>query len=287
MPEGIEMMLTMPFSNVMHLPFAQKLAATRQAGIDTMSIQPQEALAIVAAEGCSLIDLRRMAEDAGVRIRRLDPLCTWVPDWHPVNMTEEFVRSHDVSATTFFEVAEALGCTEMSLNATFPAGRYTLEEVTGYYAEICRLADEHGLTCDLENIPMWGVRTLEESWAIVHGSGARNGGLVVDSLHFVRSGSQLSTLAAIPGEAIRCVQLSDGPLELDPGVSLEMNCFQRQWPGDGQFPLREMAQLLHRSGGLQQVCAEVFSADNLQLSASEVAVLSRTSLERILRHVSS
>ena len=74
----------MPFSNVLHLSFPDKIKATRLAGFAQMSIQPQEVLKL-AGEGLSIRDMKAIAADGGVEIARLDPLCPWVPNWKPTN----------------------------------------------------------------------------------------------------------------------------------------------------------------------------------------------------------
>jgi sugar phosphate isomerase/epimerase len=272
-----DLTFTMPFSNVLHLPFAEKVRAARLAGFSSLTIQPQEVLKIVA-EGTSIPDMRAMADDAGIAISRLDPLCTWVPDWHPTNFGEDYIRAHDIKPSVFFDICEQLGCTYMSLNATFPATRYTVDQITDYYAAICRTAAEHGVTCDLECIPMWGVTSLKQGWEIINKAGAANGGFVFDCTHFVRDNSTLDTLRSIPGRLIHCVQVCDGYIPLPAGVTLEKECFERLWPGKGDFPIADMLGTLNATDGLRQIGPEVFSASLAGKSAEEIAELSFSAL---------
>ena len=271
------MKFTMPFSNVLHLPFPDKVKATRLAGFQELSIQPQEVLRIVES-GLSIRSMRLIAEDNGIQMSRLDPLCTWNPNWHPNNMDDTFIADHSMSAHEFFDIARGLGCTQMSLNATFTASAYALEELVEHYAEICRLAHEEGIVCDLEPIPMWGVSSLEQGWEIVERASATNGGLVLDTLHFVRSEAKLETLAKIPGSSIHCVQICDGIHPLKSGVTLEADCFERMWPGTGNFPLAGIVSGLHKIGGLNGVGPEVFSVLNQNMTAEDVARLCKQSL---------
>ena len=83
--------------------------------------------------------------------------------------------------------------------------------------------------------------------------------LLFDIWHFVRSHSDIELLKTIPGDKIACVQLSDGPLDLPPGVSVKENCYDRKWPGDGEFPNAEVLRILALNNGLNQVGAEIFS----------------------------
>jgi sugar phosphate isomerase/epimerase len=129
---------------------------------------------------------------------------------------------------------------------------------------------------------MWGVKTLRQAWAIVASADRPNGGIVFDTLHYVRSGSTLDMLREIPGDRIHCVQLNDGPLRLPPGVTLEENCFDRDWPGTGEFPLVKIVAALAGMDALRQVSPEVFSPHNATRSAAEIAALSSESLRALL-----
>ena len=88
----------------------------------------------------------------------------------------------------------------------------------------------------------------------------RTAGIVFDTLHYVRSGSTPDMLKEIPGDRVHCVQLNDGPLRLPAGVALEENCFDRSWPGAGEFPLIEIVRTLADMDALRQVSPEVFSS---------------------------
>jgi sugar phosphate isomerase/epimerase len=274
-----DLVFAMPFSNVLHLPFPEKVRATRLAGFTAMTIQPQEVLKLVA-EGLSIADMKAIAADGGVTIPRLDPLCPWVPDWRPVNFGEDYARAHDISPAVFFDICDKLGCNSMSLNATFPATRYTTDQIVEFYGAICQMAADHGVACDMECIPMWGVVSLEQGWEIVQRAGAPNGGFVFDCTHFVRANSTFDTLRSIPGHYIHCVQVCDGYIPLPEGVTLEAECFERLWPGQGDFPIADILETLGATGGLRQIGPEVFSASLASKSAEEVAELSRAALAR-------
>lgn len=272
-----DLIFTMPFSNMLHMSFADRVKTTQLAGFSGMTIQPVEVKRFVA-EGTSIAEMRKIANDAGIAFGRLDPLCTWVPNWHFTNFPESYVRESATSPDEFFGMCEQLGTSYASLNATFPADRYSTEQITEYYAAICRKGAEHGVTVDMECIPMWGVVSLEQGWDIVRKAGAKNGGLIFDCTHFTRSHSTFATLASIPGDQIHCVQVCDGYIPMRPGVTLEQECFERLWPGKGDFPIAKMLTTLNETGGLRQIGPEVFSASLVGKSPQEIADLCVASL---------
>jgi sugar phosphate isomerase/epimerase len=273
--------LVMPFSNVRHLDFRGKIRATKLAGFGQLSLHPHEARDTIKG-GLRPGDMLEIAAENDVAITRLDPLSNWNPRWLPANMDASYIDDFDIEATEFFELCEQLGIKYCSLNATFAEDMYTADEVLGHFASTCDLAARYDVTCDLENLPMWGVRTVRQAWSIVSSAGRPNGGIVFDTLHFVRSGSTLDMLKEIPGDRIHCVQLNDGPLRLPADVTLEENCFDRGWPGTGEFPLITIVRTLADMDALRQVSPEVFSPHNATRSAAEIAALSSESLHALL-----
>ena len=273
--------LVMPFANVRHLRFRDKVRAARLAGFGQLSLHPHEARDTIKG-GLRPADMLGIAAEDGVAITRLDPLSNWNPRWLPTNMDASYVDGFDIEAAEFFELCGQLGIRYCSLNATFAEGIYAADEIVGHFAATCELAARYDVTCDLENLPMWGVKTLRQAWSIVAAAGRPNSGIVFDILHYVRSGSTLDMLAEIPGDRIHCVQLNDGPLRLPAGVTLEENCFDRGWPGTGEFPLIEIVRTLAGRDALRQVGPEVFSPHNATRSAAEIAALSSDSLRALL-----
>jgi sugar phosphate isomerase/epimerase len=273
--------LVMPFANVRHLGFRDKIRAARLAGFGQLSLHPHEARDTIKG-GLRPQDMLEIAAENGVAMTRLDPLSNWNPRWLPTNMDPSYIDNFDIGAVEFFELCEQLGIAYCSLNATFADDIYPADEVIEHYAATCDRAARYGVTCDLENLPMWGVKTLRQAWSIVSASGRPNGGIVFDVLHYVRSGSTLDMLREIPGDRVHCVQLNDGPLRLPAGVTLEENCFDRGWPGTGEFPLTEIVRALADMDALRQVSPEVFSPHNAARSAAEIAALSSGSLRALL-----
>lgn len=273
--------LVMPFSNVRHLDFREKVHCTRLAGFGQLSLHPHEARDTIKA-GLRPGDMLEIAAESDVALTRLDPLSNWNPRWLPTNMDASYIDGFDIEATEFFELCQQLGIQHCSLNATFAEGVYTEDEIVEHYAATCDLAARYNVTCDLENLPMWAVTTLRHAWSIVSAAGRPNSGIVFDTLHYVRSGSTLDMLEEIPADRIHCVQLNDGPLRLPPGVTLEENCFDRGWPGTGEFPLIQIVRKLSEMDALRQVSAEVFSPHNATRTAAEIAALSSDSLRTLL-----
>lgn len=251
-----DLTFTLPWAMIFHLPFAEQVKTAQAVGFQGLSLQPHF-MADCTRAGLKLKDMKKMAEDAGVRIGRIDPLCTWVPDWRDHNFGDEYNLLTTLDPTLFLDLSATLGCKYLSVNAMWRPGHYNLDQIAAFYRAICDKAAPYGISCDIEPIPMWGIRTLEDTLEIIRRSGAKNGGIVFDVTHFVRGSTPMSVLENTPGHLIHCVQLCDGLMPAK--YSLEEECFSRLWPGEGAFPIPEIVRVLDRIGGLHGVGPEVFS----------------------------
>jgi 4-hydroxyphenylpyruvate dioxygenase len=224
-----------------------------------------------------------MAEDVGVRISHIDPFVRWVGMWQPDLPGENFpTDAISFDADDFFRMAAALEVQSFTAWAGFPAGRYQVSEITDAFGALCRRAEREGLRCDLEFIPVFGVRDLATAWRIVEGGGATNSGIVFDLWHYMRGGRDDALLRSIPGNKITGVQLCDATMEVPAGMSLAFDGLNnRRAPGDGEFPIDEIINVLRKTGGLNHVGLEIFSTEFDRMSAEAIGETSR----RILNHV--
>lgn len=98
----------------------------------------------------------------------------------------------------------------------------------------------------------------------------------------MRSGRDDALLKSIPGAKITGVQLCDATMEVPAGVSLAYDGLNnRRAPGDGEFPIDEIVNILREIGGLNNVGLEIFSSEFDRMSAEAIGETSR----RILNHV--
>ena len=104
-------------------------------------------------------------------------------------------------------------------------------------------AQARGLGVVLEFFPWTSVPDLATCWQVVQAAGD-DVGLLVDSLHFDRSGSSLDLLAQIPQERIPFLHLCDAPVL--PAYTVEHLLHtaraERFAPGDGQIDLAAFLQ---------------------------------------------
>lgn len=110
---------------------------------------------------------------------------------------------------------------------------------TDRFAELCRLAAPLGLTIDLE-FPSWTeTPNLTEAARVLRAADQPNAGMLIDLLHFARSGSSVEELRQLPREWFHYAHVCDAPGEV-PETTAELihtARFERLFPGEGDLDM--------------------------------------------------
>ncbi|MGI9522080.1 MAG: sugar phosphate isomerase/epimerase family protein [Hyphomicrobiaceae bacterium] len=110
-------------------------------------------------------------------------------------------------------------------------------------AEVCDLAAEFNLDVDLEFMPYRGVATLTDAVEVIERTDRENAFVLVDALHFYRSGSTLAQLRATDPKLLGTFQICDGPIQAPADLVAEAR-LNRLLPGQGEFPLLSLLEAL-------------------------------------------
>src|SRR5271166_3196954 len=143
-------------------------------------------------------------------------------------------------------VAEAIGARSITV-VEFYGARPDLDEAAEAFAGACDIAARHGVLLSLEFLPWAGIPDLSMAWEIVRRADRPNGGLLVDSWHFFRSGSTFAQLEVIPGEKVLYIQLDDAPAVGEVDMA-EETMHRRSLPGSGEFELVRLIEVLDAIG---------------------------------------
>jgi sugar phosphate isomerase/epimerase len=107
-------------------------------------------------------------------------------------------------------------------------------------ASFAELATAKGLMATIEYLPGLAIGNLETAVAAVRHAANSNFRVLVDAMHFFRSGSSPAELAALDPALVGYVQLCDVPLvALYNDYSYEAR-FDRRPPGKGELPLLDL-----------------------------------------------
>ncbi|MFF5291464.1 TIM barrel protein [Paractinoplanes globisporus] len=103
------------------------------------------------------------------------------------------------------------------------------------FALLCEMARPLGLTVDLE-FPSWTeTPDLNTATRVLRGADQPNAGMLIDLLHFARSGSSIADLRQLPAEWFHFVHVCDAPPAV-PATNeglIHTARFERLFPGEG------------------------------------------------------
>src|SRR6476469_10228147 len=174
------------------------------AALTVLELAPPELVEVAAACGYNHVGIRLlpavpgglayplMDDEASLRetIARLDATGITVADLEVVAFRPE---TDIASFSAFFETGARLGARHILVAAYDPV----LDRFADRFTEFCEAAAPYGLTADLEFMPWTSVPDLATASRIIEQVGKENAGVLVDALHFDRSGSSIADLAGI------------------------------------------------------------------------------------------
>ncbi len=250
-----------------HIPLLDRLAPARTAGFSGMSVMPGDIWSL-EAEGMNATEIRARFADHGLRVMEMDCIACWLPSHH--NVGEDVPMAALLRALTPERVVETAARTGSSSITVVEMMGVTpsLDEAAEAFARLCDMAAGQGLKAHIEFLPFGGIPDLARAWAIVQAADRPNGGLMIDSWHFFRSGSSLDLLSTIPGKRIFSVQINDAPAQ--PGENLLQETMAgRLVPGEGDLDLIGFIRTLDATGCTASVSVEIFSTETASQPMAE------------------
>jgi len=199
-----------------------RLTATPSVGVP-----PYDAL----HEGPLLRETRARLADTGVSVLDTEFL-RFEPD-QPVGVPEGFL-----------EVSARLGARYVLVMSAEPEEARTIDR----FGELCDRAAAYGLAVCLEFAIYTGVRTLAHAASILARAKRANASVLIDALHFSRSGGVPADVKQVDPALFRYAQIcdaaSDMPAPTDTPALIREARTGRLLPGEGVLPLRELVAAL-------------------------------------------
>ncbi|WP_162594442.1 sugar phosphate isomerase/epimerase family protein [Variovorax sp. PBL-E5] len=127
-----------------------------------------------------------------------------------------------------------------------------LERVASLLSMYAAAAEDAGVQISLEFMPMSELKTIGQTFELIKAVGASNLGLVIDTLHLMRSGASAVDVARLDPSSIHLTQLSDAPAQLAPGASLFDEAMSgRMHLGEGGLDLASVVRALSADAELE------------------------------------
>ncbi len=142
----------------------------------------------------------------------------------------------------FLEAGARLGAKYVLVMSAEPEEARTLDR----FGELCDRAAQYGLHVCLEFAIYTGVKTLAHAARIVRRAGRTNASILVDALHFSRSGGTPADIGAIDPSLLRYAQICDAAphMPTDATGLIREARTGRLLPGEGVLPLAELVKAL-------------------------------------------
>ncbi|PTY37831.1 hypothetical protein BGP77_15260 [Saccharospirillum sp. MSK14-1] len=143
-----------------------------------------------------------------------------------------------------FDLMEELGTDLlMACSSVHPRALPGIARAADDFHELGERAAKRGLRVAFEALA-WGrhIHDYRDSWEVVRRADHSAVGLVLDTFHIFSRGTELGTLAGIPGDRIFLVQTADAPrLSMD---HLSWSRHYRCFPGQGELQMRDFMTAL-------------------------------------------
>ncbi len=212
-----------------HHDFRLRVETAAKAGFTAMGFWHTDLFEIL--DKYSLQEMKHILDGNGITQIELE----WLLDWF---CTDQRRIASDQTRKLLLDAAEQLGARHIKIG---DLGNDCAEvpRLTEEFGVLCKQAAERGTNVLFEMLPAKFSRapSLDQVLSIVRGSGARNGGIMLDNLHVQRTGTAPQDIVKKIGREMPLgVEINDGylatPLKLEDSV---VN--KRLLPGDGEFDI--------------------------------------------------
>jgi sugar phosphate isomerase/epimerase len=259
------------------------------AHLTALSLPPPELIRVAARTGYRTVGLRLiqvtpdspgyplMTDKAMLRETRAAMAGTGVGvhDIEFVRITPEI----DIAALEpFFAAGAELGARH-AIAAPYDPDLKRLADVFG---ALCDLAAGYGMGAVLEFFPWTVVPGVADAAAIIAAAGRANGGILVDTLHFDRSGSTLEQLGRVPPVRLPFVHVCDAAAERPATTEglLHTARSERLPPGEGGLDIKGI--LRHMPQGIPLALEVPMQALTHAIGAEAVARRVREAAARMI-----
>jgi sugar phosphate isomerase/epimerase len=259
------------------------------AHLTVLDLPPREAVRVAARTGYQYVGLRLIAvtdttpgyplmdDPAMMRDTKVALVDTGVRvlDIEFVKITPEI----DVATLERFVAAGADLGAKYVITAPYDPDLTRLADRLGAISD---LSARYGLRAVLEFFPWTVVPDLSTAVQIVEAAGRTQTGILVDTLHFNRSGSRFEQLDRIPASRLPFVHVCDAPVKAAYTTEelLHAGRAERLPPGEGEIDIRSI--LRHMPQGIPVALEVPMSAMRAAEGAEAVALRVRQAAERLL-----
>lgn len=246
-----------------------KLRAVADAGFDGVEIFENDLLSFPGSP-----------RDVGKVIRDLGMQCTLFQPFRDLEgmPPEQRVRAFDRMERKFGVMRELGTDLILLCSNCSPLASGDRAQMIDDLSELGELAAKHNMRVGYEALA-WGRHIWDhrDAWSLVRDVNHPNIGLILDSFHSLSRKVPSASIGDIRADKLFLVQVADAPVfDMD---YLSWSRHFRNMPGQGDFPLTDWAEAIHRIGYDGYWSLEIFNDRFRAGSASGVAIDGHRSLQ--------
>jgi sugar phosphate isomerase/epimerase len=214
-------------------------------------------------ESRSLVEMRRILDDNGIRCHELEFLLDWF-----VDEGEDARRQSDRMRELLFDAGNELDAHHIKAG-NIPGTPCEMPRLKEAYAELCADAAERTSAKVLYEFMPFDVNVHSVESALEVIDGIENTGVVIDTWHMSKLGIAPDDLRKFSVEQLGWIELSDGQFEnMEDPIDEVIN--RRKLPGEGEFDIRGYVEVGLDVGYSEPWGVEVLSEDLRALPMDEM-----------------
>jgi len=234
-----------------HRDFRTRVEVAARAGFAGMGFWHTDIVEI--RKKYSLQEMKQILDGHGIVHIEVE----WLLDWF---CTDARRAASDQTRRLLLDAAEILRARHIKIG-DLGNDCADVPQLTEAFAPLCRQAAERGTKVLFEMLPAQFSRvpSLDQVLAVVRGSGASNGGIMLDNLHLQRTGTDLTAIVRKLGPRDHIgVEINDGSLAV-PVHFQDSVINKRLLPGDGEFDIAAFLKAVWSVGYEGPVGVEVLN----------------------------
>ncbi len=245
--------------------FKLRVEAAARAGFSGMGIWHADLEHIL--EHRTLKEMKQILDDNGMKFIEVEFLTDWFLDG-------ERKKQSDARKRKLMAAAEELHATHIKVG-DFYQRKCTMPQVTDAFAILCADAAEHGTRVVFEPMAVSMINKLEDCLTMIEGSGAANGGIMLDLWHVVKLGIAYEDVARWPVQYLFGAEVDDGTFKTSAGTGREP-IVNRRFCGEGEFDIKGFVHAVNKTGYAGPWGVEIFSQELVHKPVEELATLAFT-----------
>ena len=177
------------------MPFEARVRSAAHAGFSGIGLRVEDYVRAIS-EGLDDAAMIAILAHYGVRVREVE----FLVGWHPLAAIDMALKERE---STPLRMARTFKVSHVNVGLF---GSFPIDEICQSFRALCQRSE---IDLAFEYMPFGAIKTLSAAWQLVAAAECPNARLLIDTWHWVRSGTRVEELAPVDPMAIVAVHLAD------------------------------------------------------------------------------